>query len=372
MVTSALRGIGVELKVVEKAVDLGVDLSADCQGRGLLPMRKARIKAAEAKAARVARLHGLAKRSHLVKVVSFSQATYATEAVVVSSSQAKALRRRLTTMLGYKKGMCSASLISMHKQHNPIAELRWKQVRHWIQLWVDHPELHLQIRKIWRKVKFKMQPLEHTENFNRARGPIGSMIAVLHELGIDPKQPDLWDTGRGRTWAMTNEPIDIDLFRIEFFELVDAAFWEKASRHHLGAGLAGGGNFEAARKLRRRLLENREPMAAGLVESIVTAGMWTNCRCHAAGYDVSPRCVRCGAKDDGEYHRLWNCPKILSAQHRDIASSNYLCRDARATSASDPCPAAVREACFWLRGIIPAAWLSMPGAPRPPPSKSSG
>ena len=121
------------------------------------------------------------------------------------------------------------------------------------------------------------------------------MVAVLYELGMNPMQPDRWDTGRGRTWAMTGEPIDMEIFKAEFFEHVNALSWEKAARHHLGLGIGEGGNFDAARKLRGKLLDNDQPMAAGLLECVVTAGLWTNSRCHMAGYDVSPRCVLCGA-----------------------------------------------------------------------------
>ena len=104
-------------------------------------------------------------------------------------------------MLGYKKGMCSASLLAFHKQATPLAELTWRQIKTWIQLWVEHPELHMQIRKTWRKIPVTTHPEQHAEIFNRARGPVGSMVAVLDELEMNPMQPDRWDTGKGRPWG---------------------------------------------------------------------------------------------------------------------------------------------------------------------------
>ena len=163
---------------------------------------------------------------------------------------------------------------------------------------------------------------------------------------------------------MSHEPVDIDLFKQEFVELVDSLSWSKAVKHHLGGGLEQGANFEAAKKLRKKLLNEDKPMAAALMDTIVAAGVWTNHRCFQAGYNVSPKCILCGAQDDSEYHRLWVCPKILSSDHEDIVASNHLCYHARAPAAHDPKPAALRHECFWLRGIIQADWLKIPEAPQ--------
>ena len=78
VVQAALDGIGLHINVVDKAVDLGMDISNSLEGRRELKKRSARIKAADLKAGRIQRLHGANKRAHLWRTVSFAQASYAT------------------------------------------------------------------------------------------------------------------------------------------------------------------------------------------------------------------------------------------------------------------------------------------------------
>ena len=355
VVRSALQGINVDIKVVDQAVDLGADISNDGMQSQL--KRSVRIKAAEAKAARIRRLHGAARRVHLTRAVVVAQQTYATEITALKPAQVAQLRRTVCGMLGYKRGMCTYSLLQLHGQANPAVDIRWMQVKAWIQLWHDHPERHRQLRLTWRKHLARMRTGDNTHNFRRAAGPVNSMLAMLLEQGITPTQPDLWDTGRGTTWAMSRDPIDMEMFRKEFAQLVEESYEEKAARHHLGSGLDKGGNFQAAAKLRARAVAAGQPMTAGLIDSVVTAAMWTNTRCHEAGYNIATACQLCGAPEDTDAHRLWYCTAVCNSTIKDIKASNHLCVEARAMTADDPRPACERVQCLWLRGIVPAPWL---------------
>ena len=125
----------------------------------------------------------------------------------------------------------------------------------------------------------------------------------------------------------------------------------------LAGVLKKGGNYHAAAKLRAKAIAAGEPMRAGLIDSVVTSGMWTNARCHEAGYNIATTCQLCGAAEDSEAHRLWHCPAVCNSKLRDIVASNHLCVEARATAPDDPRPAHQRVPCLWLRGIIPSPWL---------------
>ena len=234
------------VKCTNSATDLGIDLSSNnCKAK---EKRTARMKAAEAKADRIAKIKGASTRAHLMKTVSMAQAIYGTEAVAITPNQAEGIRRRFTSMLGHKRGMCNASLINIHEQDNPIAEIRWRQLKEWIALWEASPEKHAQIRKTWRATHDMMSNMDTTESYRNAIGPVRSMIAMLMEIGIVATEPDAWDTGRGRTWIMSDDPIDLKAFKTEFVQLVDEAGWSKAARHHQGKGMENGADFWSGAK----------------------------------------------------------------------------------------------------------------------------
>jgi hypothetical protein len=281
LVTSVLKGQGIKIKCVSNAPDLGIDQTAT--GKRSKEKGRAREKAAEAKHERIERLKNTKLKAQLTRSITMSKSVYGTEVVAVTPAEASGIKRKLVNALGYKAGMCSLSLLKIHGQTNPIADIRWLQFGEWISLWCDKPELHDQMRDTWKKMRTVMHSDDITVNYQKATGPIGSMLAMLLELGFEVDEPDRWDTCRGRIWEMTEDPIDIDEFKKEFFEVIEAHDWSKASRHHLGQGLEEGADFSAVAKLRKRFVHDGDPMAVGLLDFIATAGLWTNRRCHEAG-----------------------------------------------------------------------------------------
>ena len=85
---------------------------------------------------------------------------------------------------------------------------------------------------------------------------------------------------------MSSDPIDLLAFKKQFYQFVESKSWEKASRHHLGRGLENGAYFDAALKSRKRLKHSKDPMGLAVLDLVVTAGLWTNQRCHQAGYEI--------------------------------------------------------------------------------------
>ena len=214
----------MDIKAASSAGDLGIDLSATSKRSNV--KRNVRIKAADAKAKRIAKLHGAGVRAHMTKTVTMAQAIYGTEAVAVTPSQASNLKRKMTNMLGHKAGMCNASLLAIHEVEDPTAETRWRQVKEWIEVWLARLDLHGQIRTTWRQILSKMSSDDSAGNYKKALGPAGGMIALLLEIGFIPSEPDRWDTCRGRTWEMTSDPIDLVAFRKEFMAIFKAREWK--------------------------------------------------------------------------------------------------------------------------------------------------
>ena len=99
-------------------------------------------------------------------------------------------------------------------------------------------------------------------------------------------------------------------------------------------------------------------MAVGLLDLIATSGLWTNTRCHEAGYVIQQKCILCGHHNDSEYHRMWECKVVQENGHEDIVRSNFLVDFAKRPAASgDGTTAAQNHPCFWQRGLIPMDWI---------------
>ena len=229
IVSSALKGIKVELKCVNSAPDLGLDRTADgSRPTGNGTKRSARQKAAEEKAKRINRLRGEKERAQFTKSVVVAQDVYGTEALAVTLANALEIRRTVTNPLSHKHGMCNTSLLKIYDEDCPIADIRWRQVKEWIFVWLQCPHLHAQIRKVWKHLLGKMSIDDHRSNFKKACGPLGSMLATLLELGLLVPEPNQWDTGKGRIWVMSSDPIDLLAFKKQFYQFVESKNWEKA------------------------------------------------------------------------------------------------------------------------------------------------
>ena len=358
LVSSTLTGVGVHINCVDKAVDLGIDVSASAERAGA--KRAARVKLAFAKAERITRLHRRHVRLNMVKTVVVSQASYGTEAVGIRPSEAMALKRKITAMLGLKQGMCSATLLAIHREQQPVASIRWRQLKEWISLWVDNPQDHDKIRVTWNKTFHVLRQQESTAaRWSLVNGPVAGLIATLIDIGWNPKKPDVWFTQEGTMWWMTRDPMDMLQIRNEFLQLSELADWRAAARHHLGTGMEGGVHVVPLLKLRRKLKREGLIVQVGLLDAIATAGLWTDHRCKEAGYSISSVCKFCGQSDDTEEHRLWGCKVIMDSDDPDIARSNHLAKYAqRLADDGSGETMAQRAQCFWLRGLIPRSWIT--------------
>ena len=361
LVRSGLKAVNVEINVVDQAVDLGLDLSATAK-KGFAK-RSARTKLAMAKSERIACLQSRHHRLNFTKGITVAQASYGTEAVGLSPEQARVLRSKVTSALGYKQGMCPTSLLEINKEQDPVAALRWRQVKEWIHLWLESPELHKEIRRTWKTMHSKLIGIESSaRRWQAAHGVVGGMISALTDIGWQAEEPDQWVTPENTLWWMAQDPMDLNHIRKEFFRLSQLTAWAKASRHHNGSGAQDGVVMEHAQKLRGRLKRQGHVIEAGLLDSIVAAGLWTNERCSDAGYTIDKRCPLCGYQNDGEGHRMWHCEVIKQSQDKDIVGSNHLIKDAVKLDPDVDDSGLMRWQripCFWIRSLIPSKWFSV-------------
>ena len=346
--------------MVDEAVDLKVDLSGGASKAGA--KRAARTKQALAKAERIEKLHSRKKQLNLVKGVVVAQAGYGTEAVGLSPAQIKTLRTKVTSALGYKQGMCSTTLLALHQEPSPAIAFRWKHLKEWISLWFDCPELHGDIKKAWKVMAGKLRQIESSAaRWRQAQGPIGGMIAMLMDLGWTADQPDRWTTSEQTDWWMSEDPMDLNHVKNEFYRVGQLVEWAKAARHHCGAGAEGGVLLGPAQRLRRKLKRDGLVVDVGLLDAVVTSALWTSTRCSEAGYRINKACKLCGHPEDSEGHRLWHCPIVIASWESDIRETNFLIDDATKLDEDLDSSGLMRwqrVPCFWLRSLIPTQWVT--------------
>ena len=371
LVKSSLKAINVELQAVNKATDLGLDLVAS--GKPLNCKRNARVKSAMQRAERADKIRNNRIRQKVTKMAVIPKASFGTEAIGLEPNTAKAIKRKLTSCLGYKQGMCSTTLLALRGEPCSTIANRWKHVKQWIDIWIGvSTKERKKITRAWVAIHADIAKLSSTERWRKVNGPISTMVATLMDIDWIVKLPHRWTTPEDTVWWISDDPMDLNQVKAEFFRLSELGNWAKAARHYLGKGAEKGVIVEPAIKLRRSLKKKGDHRAAGLLDCIVTAGMWSNVRIQEAGYDIDTRCVLCGHETDDDWHRMWQCPAIMCNQDKDIQLSNHLCAQAlcrertivEGADMHSEYPMAMKQwPCFWLRGLVPKDWLTIDPIP---------
>ena len=193
-----------------------------------------------------------------------------------------------------------------------------------------------------------------------ARGPMAALICQLLELKWQPRLPNSWIDQHDDSWNINDAPCDPVVLKQAIADTCAAVFWRKASSFYHGAGLESGADLVSESRHARRLRKLGRAEEAGMLTSIVTAGIWTASR-SAASYGADPDgqrdlCLMCGEYPDTESHRYWSCP-CLAQLDGIVAHTRHLCQQAREEAQSTPC--------LWLRGVLPTSM-----APIDPPGPS--
>ena len=109
---------------------------------------------------------------------------------------------------------------------------------------------------------------------------------------------------------MDTNPFDARTLRDQLVSTFRLATWRAASKHRNGTGLEDGVYLQPTLQYMNTLRKHGEHEQAGWLNAIASAALWPDDRLAAAGYPVTPRCHRCGAATDSEFHRVWLCPAI--------------------------------------------------------------
>ena len=131
-----------------------------------------------------------------------------------------------------------------------------------------------------------------------------------------------------------------------------------------------GVDFETTTKYFRYLQNRGRIKDAGVLYAMASAGLWPAER-RETGPDL---CLRCGLKNESEYHIIYECSKNADPckdtidEFGDTVEEDGVCLEDRVFKATKHLPKLAKVGvtttpCYWLRGLLPSPWLDVP----PPP-----
>ena len=350
MLTATAAARGVSIQRVEATKVLGVDISGGKRAQKTLNARNAK---AQKVGKKVRQLRFEKTRRRMTTTAVQPRIAYGRCSAGTAPTVAKRLRGNQATLHGWKHGMCATTLLALRK-NNIEVELVWLQLQCWIEVWAKNGPKRQQWRQDWETARGKLLELAPESRWKEAKGigPIQATILTLWDQGWEEEGPDKWKDPEGNEWQMPEGPVDQEVFKKVVEKFAWKLQWAQAAGHRNGAGLEEGFCEEQALSHIKRLKKANKDKEAGLLEKILTAGLWPAQRLKEQGYEVSGACVLCGQEEqDEEFHRAWRCPVVLKADHPDIASTNRWRQMAEAERECAPC--------FWTRGLLQEKWLHL-------------
>ena len=167
--------------------------------------------------------------------------------------------------------------------------------------------------RAWTVARMEIQTAKYP--WNRVPGPMGAIIAVLNDLGWIPLSMFFWLDREGSLWGYKAK--STLLARKEAMRRdIESDIWRQASKHHHGAGLEQGCDMTVARKHPNHLKQKGDNRSAGLLTTILAAGMRPATRKMQAGLLQDHACAKCGAPEDelSSPHEVGRSPcDLLSA-----------------------------------------------------------
>jgi ribonuclease HI len=275
-VATALRARGIHVQAPTGAKDLGVTTHG--VRRSTLVIR-GRLRKAARRALAIRRLMKVDKRARaLVNTGYRPQAIWGQEGQGLAPTTLRYLRGTIANMTGCKRpGGCSTTSIRMSfgMDADPHILCRRQLFDNWLYI-LDTLEDETQALQLaWKKMATVLTRAK--SRWQRLRGTMATVIATLLDLQWRPMQADIWQDSDGEEFNLRR----CDRARLLDFALKGAAeeaVWKKASRGHLGRGLAGGVDLTSLRRHLRQLRSRGDPSRAAVLEMVAGAALWPAAR----------------------------------------------------------------------------------------------
>ena len=348
------------VKFDRSAKDLGVDMAAG--RRRCVRIQKVRFGKFKKRVQRMRRLTRASARALPLYLQAQPQATWGQEVMGLAPSHLQGLRREALRATGLNTtGMCTTTTLACVYgwRRDPAISTLLSQVVAWVEAWRGDDRLRQEVRAAWPAI---VADLDGPRPWIRAKGPAAAMVLTMRRYGWEAVAPDHWVDPRGAHWHPTMEATNMDLFLDELAEDVSTVLWASAAQHWQGLGLGQGGPDQwVLGKILSKAKTKNTWVHTNMIK-IIGGGCWTKQRCSQLLLSrPSPMCPRCGAAEESDFHRWWECPANDRLRVQDPeAFSTQVALHAYRFASEFPC--------FVSRGIIPSTLT----ATSPPPDATEG
>ncbi len=272
----SLQGLGVKIKFVAAARDLGID-NAGGKRRSVKIQQSRRAKASKrtTRIGRLLKLHRGARK--LYTTGAYPQGTWGLVAIGVPPQTIRDLRAQAASVSGVRaQGKCTTTGIALGfgSRKDPAIILRIEQMKERLHLWRSaSTSLRQRIAKVWGASLGKMVRGFRWTNIT---GPMHATMATCFDVGWKPVRPDKFVSPSGALWKLSDkEGASSAHFWDGFANSIELQLWTKASQARLGQGLHTGVDWTVSKKHASKLLKEDMKQHHGLLQTFQASAMWT-------------------------------------------------------------------------------------------------
>ena len=147
----------------------------------------------------------------------YPQATYGYEAYGMSLSMVYQLRALTHLAVSSDaRGQCACTNIALTigQQHDPLVKCAIGQNRSWWELINSVSPCMTKLARVWYGIRgHVLSASDNANKWARVRGPIGAVIATLHDMYWNPVSPTTWIDHEGIAWEVDYRYKPMELLR---------------------------------------------------------------------------------------------------------------------------------------------------------------
>ena len=163
---NTMKAVGVNIKQVEQAVDLGLDVAWRRRSQQKVNSRRAQAMKTQKRINRLVR--GLRRRIHRAHVIP--KVMYAAEVMGVAPTLLKKHRYQVAKACGLKTAGCVTTMLAIHDMEM-ATDLRWKAAMVWLDRWRSKPDKHQEWREAWNHHKKRIDQITRREDGMQLEAP---------------------------------------------------------------------------------------------------------------------------------------------------------------------------------------------------------
>jgi hypothetical protein len=196
-----------------------------------------------------------------------------------------------------RSGGCTttAYALTVGQDSDPEINVRMELLRIWLEVVASTSVPKTALQKVWSQ---QQQRLAAPRKWGQVKGPLGAVLATLHDLGWEPSEPTRWTEPLGSTRQIDPRhagviPLVLDQLRRSCIQRV----WRRAGTHWSGQGIGDAADLTALQAARKDLVKAVDWKGVAWFDLIGQGACWPPARLAAIiDSGTSPRCQFCLAE----------------------------------------------------------------------------